>query len=121
MTTSRLEKTDSSASLEEEKEPLVFEENSHTTNVMNQLRQMHKRGQFCDAKLIVGDHEISIHRAVLASASTYFFKMFAKNDTEERQEMTTYKLKDVSWERFKPLLDFMYTGRWVSVSAVIIL
>ncbi|WAR31846.1 NS1BB-like protein [Mya arenaria] len=109
-----LERTPSSSSIEEEKEqkePLVFEDSSHTRNVLNQLREMHKRGQFCDAKLLVGEHEVGIHRAVLASSSSYFFKLFEAQDDEERLTIKMYKLKDISWDSFKPLLDFIYTGR----------
>ncbi|KAH3792147.1 hypothetical protein DPMN_145638 [Dreissena polymorpha] len=108
-----LEKNLSSTSLEEmeepEKEPIVYEDAKHTTNVLNSLRQMHKRGQFCDATLIVGEHELGIHRAVLAASSPYFFQLFESSDTDD--SLRTFKLKGVQFERFKPLLDFMYTGR----------
>lgn len=89
---------------------LEFEEKSHTSHILNQLREMHKRGQFCDAKLIVGEHETCIHRAVLASASSYFFKLFEKS-VEDDKKQEAFKLKDISWDTFKPLLDYIYTGR----------
>ena len=55
-----------------------------------------------------------MHRAVLASASSMFFDLFMKTGQEDRKEdreQNVFKLKDVAWESFSYLLDFIYTGR----------
>lgn len=101
-----------------DQEELEYEDDSHTANILSQLCKMHKRDQFCDAKLIVGDHETCIHRAVLASASSFFYKMFEKG-LEDDKNQAMFKLKDVRWEEFKYLLDFIYTGRYVHQSLFI--
>lgn len=94
------------------KPQLEYDDESYTTNILSQLHKMHKRDQFCDAKLIVGDHETCIHRAVLASASNFFFKMFEKG-VEDDKNQAMFKLKDVRWDEFRFLLDYIYTGRYV--------
>ena len=104
-----LPQTSSDTNLQQEA-ILDFDDKSHNSLILTQLREMHKRGQFCDAKLIVGEHEISVHRAVLASASYYFFKLFEKSE-EEDQKQEAFKLKEIAWDTFKPLLDYIYTGR----------
>ena len=105
---------------EEETKPvpmLEYEDTSHTGATMAQLNKLYKGAQFCDARLIVGDKETSVHRAVLASASGLFLEMFTKvapevERTEEHREPNVFKLKDVAWEPFSYLLDFIYTGRY---------
>lgn len=105
----------SSESLESESENtgpqdgLDYLDTEHIPSIFTQMGKMRKRDQFCDAKLIVGEHETCIHRAVLAAASNFFFKMFEKG-VEDDKSQATFKLKDVRWEHFKYLLDFIYTG-----------
>jgi hypothetical protein len=113
-----MERTESESEIKEVKE-LDYEDDLHTSNILSQLCKMHKRDQFCDAKLIVGDHETCIHRAVLASASSFFFKMFEKGLEDDRNQ-AMFKLKDVRWEEFKFLLDFIYTGRYVPLNSSIV-
>lgn len=105
-----MERTESESEMR--KPQLEYDDESYTTNILSQLHKMHKRDQFCDAKLIVGDHETCIHRAVLASASNFFFKMFEKG-VEDDKNQAMFKLKDVRWDEFRFLLDYIYTGRYV--------
>lgn len=89
---------------------LEFEDLEHTSQIFTQLNLLHKRGQFCDAKLIVGEHETGIHRAVLGSASPVFFDMFMRGG-EEGKSQNVFKLKEFQWATFKHILNFIYTGR----------
>lgn len=89
---------------------LEFTDLQHSKDMMDQLSHLHSCGRFCDATLVVGEHEIGIHRAVLASASSFFYDMFFRAE-EAGLNQTMFKVKDVDWVSFDLVLKFIYTGR----------
>ena len=69
--------------------------------------------------------QVTIHRAVLAACSPFFFELFERSsDTHcyemESQRVPMYKLKDVCFTAFSRLLDYMYSGRLVNVAVAIL-
>lgn len=85
---------------------MVFVDNNHHKDLLSSLNLLQKNGQFCDVKLVVGKHEISAHKAVMAAVSTYFFNLFTTKDSANMYELT-----DVDYESFQHLLNYAYTGR----------
>lgn len=89
---------------------LEFMDLEHGNGMMEQLSHLHSCGRFCDATLVVGEHEIGIHRAVLASASSLFYDIFFRAEEDGRNQ-TVFKVKDVDWVSFDLVLKFIYTGK----------
>ena len=89
---------------------LEFQDSDHSRSMLDQLSHLHNCGRFCDATLVVGEHEIGIHRAVLASASSLFYDLFFRAEDDGRNQ-TVFKVKDVDWASFDLVLKFIYTGR----------
>ena len=89
---------------------LEFQDSEHGRCMMEQLSHLHSCGRFCDATLVVGEHEIGIHRAVLASASSLFYDLFFGAEEDGRNQ-TVFKVKEVDWTSFDLVLKFIYTGR----------
>lgn len=55
--------------------------------------------------------QLPVHRAVLAAASPVLFELFSRaGDLHHTGAM--YKLKHISFQTFKYILDYMYTGRY---------
>ena len=75
--------------------------------VMNELRS---RKCLCDVVLVAGDIEISAHKVVLASASRYFYAMFAGEMVESRNSRVEIK-EILEPEALRLLVDFVYTGQ----------
>uniref|UniRef100_A0A2C9JTK3 BTB domain-containing protein n=1 Tax=Biomphalaria glabrata TaxID=6526 RepID=A0A2C9JTK3_BIOGL len=89
---------------------LDFLEEGHSSFVLEGINKLRKQGQFCDIILVVEDHEIQAHRAVLAACSPFLFDFFSGLE-ETTEPLPTYKLKHVHYNGFQYLLDYMYTGR----------
>lgn len=94
----------------ESNQMLVFTDGGHNKGVLSSLNLLQKGGQFCDVKLVVGKHEISAHRAVLAAASSYLFKLFATTK-ETAQVPYMFELTDLDYKSFQYLLNYIYSGR----------
>ncbi|XP_060071166.1 influenza virus NS1A-binding protein homolog A-like [Ylistrum balloti] len=97
----------------EENVDLVFEDENKETR-WSSLNKLRKARQLCDQILVIGAHEIAVHRAVLATASGYLFDLFLKLEEEgptPQNGMCTYKLKDIDYDSFIYLLDYAYTSR----------
>ncbi|GFN88253.1 influenza virus ns1a-binding protein homolog a-like [Plakobranchus ocellatus] len=92
-------------------ECLEFTESQHSSSVLASINSLRQQRQFCDISLLVGEQEFPAHRAVLAACSPYLFDFLSC--LEETSELhPIYKLgREVPAPGFKPLLDFMYTGR----------
>lgn len=92
---------------------LEHEATEHRTYLLTNLNTLRRENQLCDAILVIGRHETPIHRAVVASSSTYLLEMFKKDKKEKKEGQTQnmYKLKDIDYESFQYLLDYIYTGR----------
>ena len=89
---------------------LEHEETQHRGALLSNLNKLRKENQLCDAFLVIGGHEMPIHRAVVAASSSYLLELF-KKDKKEGQTQNMYKLKDIDFESFQYLLDYIYTGR----------
>jgi hypothetical protein len=90
------------------KASLNYEKFSYEKTILANLCKLRKEKQLCDACLVVGAHEYSVHRAVLAAASPFFLHMFEKKEKE-----ATFVLKNMDdHQSFEYLLDYMYTGRY---------
>lgn len=104
---------------------LQYEATQHRAEVLDNLHKLRKENQFCDAILVIGRHEIPIHRAVVASSSTFLMELFEKykNNNEEKEGLVKnmIKLKEMEHESFLYLLDYMYTGRWVYYHKILII
>ena len=79
----------------------------HSCSVLSKLNEQRLDESFCDVILQVGDTKLHAHRSVLAGCSDYFFKMFTIEMKEKSEGVV--KLKEISLEAVKTLLDFLYT------------
>ncbi|CAG5133601.1 unnamed protein product [Candidula unifasciata] len=89
---------------------LEYTEEGHPSLVLTGINSFRKQRQFCDILLVVEDHELAVHRAVLAACSPYMFDFLSCLE-ETAESQPTYKLKDMSYTGFQFLVDYMYTGR----------
>ncbi|XP_033732441.1 influenza virus NS1A-binding protein homolog isoform X1 [Pecten maximus] len=92
---------------------LVFEDENKETR-WSSLNKLRKARQLCDQILVIGAHEVPVHRAVLATASGYLLDLFLKLEEEgpaPQNGMCTCKLKEIDYESFIYLLDYAYTSR----------
>ncbi|GAB1607436.1 influenza virus NS1A-binding protein homolog A isoform X1 [Argonauta hians] len=85
---------------------MVFVDSDHHKDLLSSLNLLQKSGQFCDVKLVVGKHEISAHKAVMAAVSSYFFNLFTS-----KESVNMYELTDVDYDSFQHLLNYAYTGQ----------
>jgi len=63
-----------------------------------------RNNQFCDVHFVVGEKEISAHKIILASHSSYFNNMLSEN-------YITIKNKDITPNSIELLIDFLYTSQ----------
>lgn len=91
-------------------EGLDFEDSDHKQSLWFSLNKLRKARQLCDQTLVIGAHEVPVHRAVLASSSGYLFDLFLKHE-EEGQQNGMCKLKDIEYDSFTYLVDYAYTAR----------
>ena len=75
---------------------------------MNGLNDLREQNQLCDILIKVGRRSFHAHKAVLASASSYFNAMFTSGFKETNQSEVTI---DGNPTAFYVLLQFAYTGR----------
>ena len=72
------------------------------------LKVMHEKSLFSDIQIEVGDKLFRAHRAVLASRSSVFHKMF-EIDMKEKEEGRV-KISDIKHDVMSDLLAYIYTG-----------
>ena len=90
---------------------------NHAERMMRKMETHHTKGQLCDVTLIVGQHRIHGHRIVLSAASDYFAAMFTNDVREATQEEV--KMKDVDPEALSSLVNYMYTGEYSLIIALL--
>ncbi|KAL1501193.1 hypothetical protein ABEB36_006569 [Hypothenemus hampei] len=94
---------------------LEFLDEVHQPAILKALKMMRKNRHFCDVILHVENTEIHAHRAVLASASPYFFELFTTDQDQKQQRLEnviTYKLNGgFSQHALDILTDYAYTGK----------
>lgn len=69
---------------------LDSEEPHHKTKVLANLNRLRKENQLCDAILVIGRHEIPIHRAVVAASSSHLLELFKKKTRKKRRADSEY-------------------------------
>ena len=86
-------------------------DDSYTSDVLKNLDEARKNGDFCDITLLIGPdkHPIKAHRLILASASEYFRAMFTAELKEGGQSEVV--LPNIDLATMKSLMDFVYTGK----------
>jgi len=78
--------------------------------VMNTMYQQQKLGKHCDLKVLVGEREYSVHRCVLAAAST---KLDSQVDGIDK-----IQLVGVSYYGFECLVEILYCGKLQGISSL---
>ena len=99
---------DMASQMEEQSEVLVFKDSFHACHVLETVRKLHEKREFCDVVLIVDEREIKAHRLILAANSAYFHSMFTMDMCESSQERIS--LKGVNFEALDLLVRFCYTS-----------
>jgi hypothetical protein len=93
---------------------LIFEDASHSSDVLLRLCTLRRNSQLCDVVLQVMGHNVPAHRSVLACSSKFFMEMFSVDkDCSQRH----FKLDGVEFNSFITLIDFVYLSRYVFHSA----
>ena len=78
------------------------------TGFGEKMKQMYEKNLFTDVKIVVQDKTFDVHRAVLATHSPVFEKMF-DNDMKENLERKI-EIMDMDCSVVEDLIAFMYTG-----------
>lgn len=79
-------------------------ENFHT--VLNQYR---KESRFCDFEIRISSKIFTVHKVILAAASSYFEAMFHNQECFVENSNNFIELKDVDSRVFETILDYIYT------------
>ncbi|XP_078685694.1 kelch repeat and BTB domain-containing protein 2-like [Branchiostoma floridae x Branchiostoma belcheri] len=77
-------------------------------DVLRGLNELRERAELTDVVLEVEGRSFPCHRAVLASCSQYFRRMFTSGYAESKQDRIT--IQDVSGVAMATILDYAYTG-----------
>lgn len=93
----------------QDSECTVYKPTTNNSQNLYGYERLFKDEKFTDATIIVGDHEINVHKCVLSDKSTYFSNEF-ENDMKEKRESKVV-IKDVSFEVTMEVLRFIYTGK----------
>ena len=86
----------------------ISQESQITDTAKQILKVMHEKNLFSDIQIEVGDKLFRVHRAVLASRSSVFHKMF-EIDMKEKEEGRV-KISDIEHDVMSDLLAYIYTG-----------
>ena len=86
----------------------ISQESQITDPAKQILKVMHEKSLFSDIQIEVGDKLFRAHRAVLASRSGVFHKMF-EIDMKEKEEGRV-KISDIEHDVMSDLLAYIYTG-----------
>lgn len=78
-------------------------------DVMCQMNEYRKEGQFCDVSLKAEGKEFPVHRLVLASACEYFKVMFSTEWLVEKDIPSEISLP-LDPDAIEVILDYLYTG-----------
>ncbi|KAJ3598866.1 hypothetical protein NHX12_032829 [Muraenolepis orangiensis] len=94
---------------EAEEGPVGIPFPEHSADLLGGLNRQRRSGLLCDVLLVApGEQEFPAHRAVLASCSAYFHKLFTAGPAADRQNV--YSLDFVVAEALGALLDYAYTA-----------
>ena len=82
---------------------------AHSRILLSKCSQFRREREFIDIRLKVGDTLFPAHRVVLASYSDYFHSVFT-DGKEANQAVIELKDKSVSPDKFKIIMDSIYSG-----------
>ena len=86
---------------------------SYPIKLAQALNDLREQKQLCDVIISIQGEAFHAHKAVLASASSYFMAMFTSGFKESTEKEITL---DGSAEVFQVLLHFAYTGRHLNAT-----
>ena len=89
--------------------PVEFIDQVPVTDQLSKMELMYEKKLFSDIQIEVGNKTFNAHRAILASHSEVFEKMFEINMKEKEEGRVI--ISDIDAEVMSDLLAFMYTGR----------
>ena len=75
--------------------------------LMKQMEIFRKQNLLCDAKIIVDDQELPVHRSILSASSSFFNDIFSRITGEDENKIT---LKNLNGRAMDDILHFIYTG-----------
>lgn len=87
---------------------VCFENESHHSNVLNELKSMYDTQLLVDVKICVQDQKFYCHRSVLAAMSPYFKAMFTTNLLESKTDSVL--LHEVDKSSVTLIIEYAYTG-----------
>eukprot|EP00794_Sanderia_malayensis_P000300 gene300-927_t len=79
----------------------------HCGQIMKQMELFRKQSILCDAKIIVDDKELFVHKNVLAAASIFFHDIFSRI---KNQDENAIRLNNINGKTMDDILHFIYTG-----------
>ena len=82
---------------------------SHSSDLLQQLKQMRRDGVLCDVELQIGECRLHAHKLVLAASSPFFAAMFSSDMREGRSGVV--ELKNVDPAAVESLVEFAYTSQ----------
>ncbi len=91
----------------------VLYSSSHRTGLLSGFQRLRSQRKMCDVVLEAGGVSFPCHRALLASASEYFWALFGETTAERLAG--SISLPALTSEGLDAILDFLYSG-WLSVS-----
>ena len=94
---------------EKDIDALVFEEEDHSVQLVEQLHCMYREQLLTDVTICVEEAELPCHRNVLAAVSPYFRAMFTSSMSESCQDRV--RLFDVDADSVDAIINFAYTGQ----------
>ncbi|KAK6644807.1 hypothetical protein RUM43_001080 [Polyplax serrata] len=84
----------------------IMQWGDHKTDVHNHLRLLFEEQKFVDLTLFCSTHSVKVHSVVVASNSSYFEKVLLSQNGVN----SVIVLKDMKFEVFRALIEFMYCG-----------
>lgn len=81
----------------------------HHHHLCSGLSMQKTSSQHTDTVIVVDDIKFPCHKAILVAMSAYFSAMYSSGMQETQSDYV--KLKGISSEHFKKVLNFMYTGK----------
>ena len=95
--------------LSDSSEPIIFYQKDLPNQGFPVMENIRREGKLCDVNLIVGEHNFSAHRIVLAANIPYFRAMFTHDMVESKQPDITMHSIDPS--AMESLINFAYSGK----------
>ncbi len=83
-----------------------YNNKEHFGRAFHVLNTMRQESMLTDVTVSAGNRKIRAHRAVLASASPYFYAMFTGDLSESRQEIIV--LKEIDPKALELLIEYCY-------------